>query len=119
MGSAGAVKHDGGKLRFDLIPIYPLTELARVYTIGAVKYEDHNWRKGMRWGRLIAAAMRHLLRWCAGEKYDPEDGQHHLASVVWCMFSLMEYEREGIGEDDRGFKSEGGDVTEWFHPVDI
>jgi hypothetical protein len=36
------LKFDEGKLRFDLIPIYPLEELARVYTIGAKKYGDYN-----------------------------------------------------------------------------
>lgn len=99
-------KDDGGKLRFDLIPAVPLEELARVYTIGAVKYADHNWRKGIQFSRIFAAMMRHGWAWLRGETHDPEDGQHHLASVAWCAFALMELEQTHSELDDR-FKVEG------------
>jgi len=89
------------KCRFDLIPPHALEKLAEVYTIGATKYGDYNWLKGMRWSRVIAAAQRHLNAWLQGRTVDPDDGQHPLASVAWCMFALMEYERLGIGGDDR------------------
>jgi len=97
----GAVKHDEGKLRYDLIPPYALSALAEVYTIGAQKYGDRNWEKGMSFGRVFGALCRHAWAWWAGEKKDQEDGQHHLASVVWCAFTLFEYERRGTGIDDR------------------
>lgn len=95
------LKFDEGKLRFDLIPIYPLEELARVYTIGAKKYGDYNWRQGMRWSRIIRAGLGHFYSWIKGEKYDKEDGQHHLASVAWCVFALMQYEKDKNQFDDR------------------
>lgn len=94
-------KDDGGKLRFDLIPVYPLERLAEVYTIGAKKYADRNWEKGMSWGRIFAAMCRHAFKWWGGEIYDPVDGQHHLSSVAWCAFALMEYEHKKKGTDDR------------------
>lgn len=94
-------KHDQDKYRYDLIPAYPLEELARVYTIGSRKYDDNNWRKGMKWGRIVGAMLRHLQAWRKGESVDPQDGQLHLASVMWCAATLMEYERTGVGEDDR------------------
>jgi len=97
----GGRKDDDGKLRYDLIPGYALEELANVYTIGAGKYADHNWRKGMRWGRLFSAMCRHAWAWWTGERNDPQDGQHHLASVAWIAFTLMEYEKYKLGEDDR------------------
>jgi len=87
------IKYDNGKERYDLIPIEPLRKLAEVYTIGAYKYTDRNWEKGIDWGRLYAAMMRHANAWWGGETIDKEDKQHHLASVVWCAFTLMEYER--------------------------
>lgn len=104
--SSQAVKYDMGKLRVDLIPIAPLLELARVYTIGAAKYGDNNWRGGMEWGRVYGALIRHLWAWWQGEKLDAEDNQHHLASVIWGAMTLMEYERMGVGDDDRRY-SEG------------
>lgn len=95
-------KDDSGKLRFDLIPAGPLQELARVYTMGAEKYDDRNWENGLTWGRVFAAMMRHAWAWWRGETNDPDDGQHHLASVAWCALALMEYQMfSGAGEDDR------------------
>lgn len=94
-------KDDGSKTRYDLIPPGPLEELARVYTIGAQKYEARNWEKGLAWGRVFAALMRHAWAWWRGETHDPKDGQHHLSSVAWCAFALMEYERTHPELDDR------------------
>jgi hypothetical protein len=95
------VKFDIGKPRFDLIPVLPLIELAKLYAIGAQKYQDKNWEKGLSWSRVYAAMQRHANKWWAGETYDSEDGQNHLSSVVWCAFALMEYERTHPELDDR------------------
>ncbi len=96
-----AIKHDQDKLRFDLIPVRPLEEVARVYSIGAEKYSDRNWENGLQWGRVFAALMRHAWAWWRGERVDQVDGQHHLASVVWCALALMEYEKTHPELDDR------------------
>jgi hypothetical protein len=85
-----ARKDDEGKLRYDLIPGFPLRELARVYTMGAKKYDGWNWAKGMAFSRIFAAMMRHAWKWWMGEEFDP-DGQHHLDSVAWCAFTLREF----------------------------
>lgn len=95
------VKYDDNKHRYDLIPPYPLDRLAEVYTIGAKKYADRNWEKGLAWGRVFAAMMRHAWKWWTGERFDQESGQHHLASVAWCAFALMEYEKTHPEMDDR------------------
>jgi hypothetical protein len=94
-------KSDAGKLRYDLIPIIPLGELAAVYTIGAAKYSDRNWERGLKWGRIYAAMQRHATAWWGGQLRDAVDGQHHLASVAWCALALMEYERTHPELDDR------------------
>jgi len=94
-------KDDIGKLRYDLIPPGPLSELAKVYTIGAAKYDDRNWENGIKWGRIFGAMMRHAWAWWGGEIHDPKDGQHHLASVAWCALALMEFERTKVDFDDR------------------
>ena len=94
-------KRDKGKLRYDLIPVYPLAEVARVYTIGSKKYGDNNWRSGIAYSRIVAALMRHLEAWRAGRSVDPDDGQHPLASVAWCALTLMEYEITHPEFDDR------------------
>ena len=94
-------KDDTGKARFDLFPVKPLFKVAEVYTIGAAKYDDRNWERGIKWGRIFAAMLRHTWNWWRGEKLDPEDRQHHLASVVWCALTLMEYEETHPELDDR------------------
>ena len=96
-----AVKFDAAKLRYDLLPPDALAELVRVYGIGAVKYGAGNWENGMDWGRVYAALQRHANKWWAGERNDPEDGQHHLASVAWCALTLMAYEIRNAGTDTR------------------
>ena len=89
-------KHDEGKLRYDLIPPYSLRKLAEVYTIGAEKYGDRNWEKGISKDQLVAALMRHTELYRGGEMCDKEDGQHHMASVSFYAFALMFFD----GSDD-------------------
>lgn len=100
-------KFDAGKLRFDLLPVEPLRKVAEVYTIGAKKYDDRNWEKGLQWGRVFAAMQRHAWSWWNREQKDAVDGQHHLASVVWCALALMEYEQTHPELDDRVERKEG------------
>ena len=102
MGKEVAARFSKGKTRFDLIPPWPLEELAKVYTYGAQKYDDDNWRKGLTWKEnVIGPLERHLKKWLQGEKLDDESNCHHLAMVMWQCCALMEYERCGLGQDDR------------------
>lgn len=95
-------KDDEGKLRYDLIPGYPLSKVAEVYTIGAKKYADWNWSKGMKWHRIFRAIMSHLWAfWWKRESIDPDNGQHHLAAAVFGCLTLMDYEVHHPELDDR------------------
>jgi len=94
-------KYDENKPRYDLIPAIPLGKLAEVYTLGANKYAPRDWENGITWGRIFAAMMRHAWAWWGGEQKDPKDGQHHLASVAWCAFALIEYETTHPELNDR------------------
>jgi hypothetical protein len=101
-----AVKHDEDKARFDLIPLQALWRLAEVYTLGAKKYAPRNWEKGMAWGRVFSAVMRHLWKWWGGETNDPEDGISHLMHAAWGCFTLFEYEHTHVEFDDRPARTE-------------
>ncbi len=96
-----ALRYDGGKVRLDLVAIYPLMELAKVYTMGAVKYAPENWRKGMAWSRMYGSAMRHILAFQQGEEVDEESGLPHLAHAIWNLFSLLDYTVSHPELDDR------------------
>jgi len=65
--------------------------VGELYALGAKKYADRNWEKGMDWGRCFAAGMRHMLKLLKGETHDQVDGQHHLTSVIWCALALQHY----------------------------
>jgi len=99
--TAPGQKFDGDKERFDLLPVKPLMKLVELFTKGAKKYGVRNWEKGIEFGRLFAAMMRHAWKWWGGEKYDPIDGQHHLDAVVWNAMSLRELEETHPELDDR------------------
>ena len=102
--SSGGKKYDQDKLRYDLLPVEPMRLVAEVYTMGAKKYDDRNWEKGIEWGRIYGALQRHANAFWGGESHCPQDGQHHLASVVWCALALMEYEKTHPELDDRSLK---------------
>jgi hypothetical protein len=92
-------KFDGGKPRFDLIPLNGLKETSEVLGIGAAKYPaPWNWMHVDRaQERYYAALLRHLFAWKSGEKLDPETGKNHLAHVMCnAMFIL---ERDMVGEE--------------------
>lgn len=84
------IKHDKDKPRWDLLPYDSVGQVVDVLTFGAAKYADDNWKKvpdARR--RYIAAAMRHLTAWIAGERKDPESGLHHLAHAACCILFLL------------------------------
>lgn len=99
--SAGGVKKDEGKNRYDLLAPEFLDGTARILTLGVSKYAERNWEKGMRWGRVFASLMRHLWAWWGGESKDSESGESHLLHASCCLMFLVAYEKRKIGEDDR------------------
>lgn len=95
------LRYDTGKLRYDLEPADAREELIRVYTVGAQKYADRNWEKGMKWSKCLGPLERHLAKWKMGISRDEEYPQlYHMAMVVWNAMALLTYELRGIGIDD-------------------
>lgn len=84
-----------GKGRFDLISPFALTRLAKWYELGAKKYADRNWEKGIPFSRYIDSAMRHLTKYIMG--MDDED---HLAAAAWNIFAIMHHEENNQYELD-------------------
>lgn len=83
------------------IPAAPLASLARVYGMGAEKYEPWNWSKGYAWNLSLSAMYRHIEAFRSGISRDAESGEYHLAHACFHLFALMEFERLGLGTDDR------------------
>ena len=124
-GEPGQDKSDGvaarsplQKVRFDLLPVAPLVQVARVFTFGAYHYGDRNWEAGFSWSRCLGAIWRHLTKWCLGQDNDEESGINHLAHVVANCLFLLEYAMTGKGTDDRK-KTPAKTVTKLFTPLSI
>ena len=96
----GGLRLDEGKPRVDLIPPEAMMELGKLYAAGAKKYADRNWERGMPWSQCLGPLMRHLFKWMAGERLDPETGLSHMTHVAWNAIALVTYELRKIGTDD-------------------
>jgi len=109
---ATGVKHDGGKPRMDLLSAISLEEIAKVMTVGAKKYGDHNWRGGILWSRVFGALLRHAFAYWRGEDKDPETGLSHMAHCGCCVMFLLEYAHSHKELDDRyGAKHETNETN--------
>ena len=89
-------KFDGGKLRYDLVPVEVEEELAKVLTYGAEKYAPNSWQTVEPfYDRYYAALRRHIAAWRKGEKTDPESRLHHLSHALCNVAFLLAKELEG------------------------
>ena len=95
------VKHDTGKLPYDLLAPEYLEGTADILAFGAGKYGARNWEAGMAWSRPFAALMRHMWAWWRGEHLDAETGKSHLWHASCCLMFLVAYEARKTGKDDR------------------
>ena len=84
----GGTKYDTEKPRMELLDPEFLVGVAQVMTFGAQKYEAHNWRKGIAFSRLIAAALRHLMAIMIGKNADTESGLPHVYHLGCCIMFL-------------------------------
>lgn len=96
-----ALKFDQDKLPLHLLSTEAMNQTAAVLAFGAQKYAEHNWRNGFAWSRPLAAAMRHITAFNAGEDRDPESGLSHLAHAACCIMFLLEFEKTHPHLDDR------------------
>lgn len=86
--TTGAVR-DGadGKGRFDLLPFEALQQVALIFEVGAKKYAERNWEKGIPTSRFADSAMRHLHKYVAGHRDEP-----HAAMAAWNILCLLQTE---------------------------
>lgn len=94
------IKLDAEKPMMTLLSPFALEEMAKVLTVGLKKYDDNNWRRGLKYSRILSAVMRHLIAYQKGEPKDQETGLSHLAHAACGLMMLLEYEQTGLGEND-------------------
>ena len=89
-----------------LVPMRSIWEIAKVMTFGAEKYGRFNWKGGIKYSRLMDAALRHLVQFSEGEDLDSESGLSHLAHAGCCITMLLEMAMDRPDLDDRYHENE-------------
>lgn len=95
--ATGAVRSEEIKARYDLIPSGPLERLALRYGLGAAKYGEYNWQKGMPFSDTFNHIIDHLesvkRKYEQGFAFDFIDDD--LAGAAWGCFTLMFFGARG------------------------
>lgn len=98
--SKETTKFDEGKPDFTLMPQEAMLELAKVFTLGASKYQPFNYSLGTDYRRYIAASQRHINKWLKGEDID-EIGTNHLANAAASLLMALDNQLTNVGNDNR------------------
>lgn len=72
------------KPRLDLLPWEVFARDCKLYEDGAIKYDDHNWKKGIPSTRCLQSLLRHVLAVVEGD--EEED---HLAMIRFNAACIM------------------------------
>lgn len=120
-------KYDGGKLRYDLIPVLALEEMVKGLTYGTIKYDDNNWIKvpnGRK--RYLAAALRHIQEYRKGNLWDEEQNIHHLSAAMNNLSFIVEKDLQGwedtvetVFETEEDFFEHGKEIAKELDAKDI
>lgn len=99
-----------GKVRWELVPMPEIEDIARLFTIGAEKYHDNSWKE-LEGGfeRYRAALLRHMTEYMKGERFDEETGINHIVAVAWNAIAMLWFDKEGKG-------LYGGKCPGWMDP---
>ena len=108
--STGAVRDTADdKPRPDLISPFALLRLGEWLRLGAEKYDERNWERGIPIQRCIASLYRHLLAYQAGE-----NDEDHMAAIM-CNAMFVIHNEEMIA--DGVLPAELDDMPE-YRPID-
>jgi hypothetical protein len=75
-------RHNTGKLRYSLLPPNVLLEVIKVLEMGATKYGESNWKKGLPYSEIINSLERHLGQFKLLQDTDEESKLSHIAHLV-------------------------------------
>jgi hypothetical protein len=92
------IKDITNKPKIGLLPYFALSQCAVVREYGDSKYFIDSWQDVDVY-HLVDAALRHLLKYCSGAKFDDESGLHHLAHAATSTLLALENIKHEIQED--------------------
>lgn len=98
-------RNNQGKLRWSLLDMKTLEGLVKVLMMGAEKYSDYNWQKGLPINEVYESLMRHLVSFMNGEDNDSESGLSHLDHAL-CNIYFMKWFMDNKPEMDNRRKKQ-------------
>ena len=86
--STGAVRDTASdKPRPDLISPFAEERVGHWLRLGAIKYSEHNWERGIPNSRCFASLRRHVMRYQQGDR-----SEDHLAAVIFNAMAIAHNE---------------------------
>ncbi|NLS96660.1 MAG: hypothetical protein GXX96_31375 [Planctomycetaceae bacterium] len=93
--ASGAVRDlSSDKMRPDLFSPFAEERIGKWLMLGAKRYRERNWEKGMPFSRCWASLCRHKTKWQQGLR-----DEDHLAAIVFNAMAILHYEemiRRGV-----------------------
>lgn len=87
-GEGRAVRDsDPTKPRPDLISPFAEERVGHWLRMGAERYAERNWERGMPFSRCVASLRRHVMRYQQGMR-----DEDHLAAIIFNAMALIHYE---------------------------
>ena len=84
------LRYNTGKLKWGLVSWKALAPMVRALMFGAEKYDDHNWKKGLKYTEVTESLQRHLNAFIEGEENDPESKLSHVGHIL-CNAMFLSY----------------------------
>lgn len=88
------------KIRYDLIPQYGIEEVNKVLTSKLKKYQENQWKKGIKWTEVLSNLKKHLAQFELGNDYTDE-GLLQIGEVAMNALILADYYHIYPQGDDR------------------
>lgn len=98
---AAGRKDDSGKPALEYIPKSAMWAMGGAFAYGAKKYGAFNYKGGLKVTRCLAAAVRHIYQYLAGENLDPESGISHLGHAMASLAMAIDMVENDTNLDDR------------------
>lgn len=92
------------KLRWSLVDFESLKPMVEVLEFGAKKYDDHNWKKGLKTTEICESLIRHLTAYMNGEDNDLESGLPHVGHIM-CNAMFLSHMHEFKKEFDTRYRT--------------
>jgi hypothetical protein len=83
-------RHNSGKLKWSLVSWRALEPMVKVLMFGAKKYDDHNWKKGLKYTEVCESLQRHINSFIEGEDNDKESKISHVGHIL-CNAMFLSY----------------------------